>query len=82
MFNLYLLITFIIFFFTYQVFKSDYEDESNKRNVVIIFDNKYFWIIWILPITWIISLPLIGGWKLLKISTTRIIDYLIKLKTK
>jgi hypothetical protein len=63
MFIIYIFIAFIVFFFTY---KKYIEALRGKISVYEpCFEHKEFWIISLVPLFWVLSLPMIIMWKIL-----------------
>ena len=63
MFIIYIFIAFIVFFFTYKKYIEDLRDSMCPYS--ILFEHKEFWIIALVPLFWVLSLPMIIMWKIL-----------------
>jgi len=65
----YLIIAFVVFFFTYQKLKDSFNEKAGY-NVWI--ETKEFWIMLLIPLTWIVAFPLIILWKVLEMINNKI----------
>lgn len=64
---LYLFIAFIIFFFTYKRKIEDFENEDIGRySTTLWIERKSFWIIFLVPTFWIVSIPIVIMWVILE----------------
>jgi hypothetical protein len=64
MFIIYVFIAFIVFFFTYKKYIEDLRDSMSPYSILL--EHKEFWIIVLVPLFWVLSLPMIIMWKILE----------------
>ena len=63
---LYIVIAFFVFYFVYRLNINNFKkegDNSNSYNSVVWLERPSFWVIFLVPITWIAAIPIIIVWK-------------------
>ena len=56
----YMLVAFVLFFFTWKRFGQKMKDEM--KSYELWFEKKEFWIITLFPLLWAVSIPLYAMW--------------------
>lgn len=61
----YFIIAFIVFFIVYKLKIGEFKAENEGRYPNLWVERSSFWVMVIVPLFWIVSIPLIVSWKVL-----------------